>query len=109
MPTQIEVLASLQQVDQSLRSKTLAVAESEGRVAALEEAVRGQTGAATAGPPSWPVVSGLLRNRAAGEGSSASVLFQKPDSTIHQTRSRPPIRRGAQGARPQARKTRRPA
>src|SRR6185312_10783581 len=35
-----------QQVDQSLRTKTLAVAESEGRVAALEEAVRGQTTAA---------------------------------------------------------------
>ena len=48
MPTQIEVLASLQQVDQSLRTKTLAVAESEGRVAALEEAVRGQTAAASA-------------------------------------------------------------
>ena len=48
MPTQIEVLASLQQVDQSLRTKTLAVAESEGRVAALEEAVRGQSSAATA-------------------------------------------------------------
>ena len=47
MPTQIEVLATLQQVDQSLRAKTLAVAEGEGRVAALEEAVRGQTAAAT--------------------------------------------------------------
>ena len=47
MPTQIEVLATLQLVDQSLRTKTLAVAEGEGRVAALEEAVRGQTEAAT--------------------------------------------------------------
>ncbi len=47
MPTQIEVLASLQELDRSLRTKTLAVAEGEGRVAALEEAVRGQTSAAT--------------------------------------------------------------
>ena len=48
MPTQIEVLANLQLVDQSLRTKSLAVAEGEGRVAALEEAVRGQTAAANA-------------------------------------------------------------
>ena len=48
MPTQIEVLANLQTVDQSLRTKSLAVAEGEGRVAALEEAVRGQTAAANA-------------------------------------------------------------
>jgi uncharacterized protein len=47
LPTQIEVLASLQIVDQSLRTKSLAVAEGEGRVAALEEAVRGQTAAAS--------------------------------------------------------------
>ena len=48
MPTQIEELANLQTVDQSLRTKSLAVAEGEGRVAALEEAVRGQTAAANA-------------------------------------------------------------
>jgi len=48
LPTQIEVLATLQTVDQSLRTKSLAVAEGEGRVAALEEAVRGQTAAANA-------------------------------------------------------------
>jgi uncharacterized protein len=48
LPTQIEVLANLQLVDQSLRTKSLAVAEGEGRVAALEEAVRGQTAAANA-------------------------------------------------------------
>jgi predicted nucleic acid-binding Zn-ribbon protein len=48
LPTQIEMLANLQVVDQSLRTKSLAVAEGEGRVAALDEAVRGQTVAATA-------------------------------------------------------------
>ncbi len=39
MPTKIEVLATLQLVDQSLCAKTRTVAEGEGRVAALEEAV----------------------------------------------------------------------
>jgi uncharacterized protein len=48
LPTQIEVLATLQLMDQSLRTKTLAVAEGEGRVAALEEAVRAQTAATSA-------------------------------------------------------------
>jgi len=43
LPTQIEVLATLQLLDQSLHGKTRAVAEGEGRVAALEEAVRAQT------------------------------------------------------------------
>jgi predicted nucleic acid-binding Zn-ribbon protein len=49
LPTQIEVLATLQIVDQSLRAKTLEISESEGRVAALEEAVRAQTTATDAG------------------------------------------------------------
>jgi hypothetical protein len=48
LATQIEVLATLQVVDQSLRAKSLVVAEGEGRVAALEEAVQGQTTAASA-------------------------------------------------------------
>jgi uncharacterized protein len=43
LPTQIEVLATLQLLDQSLHRKTREVAEGEGRVAALEEAVRAQT------------------------------------------------------------------
>jgi uncharacterized protein len=41
--TQIEVLATLQIVDQSLRAKTLEISEAEGRVSALEEAVQAQT------------------------------------------------------------------
>jgi len=48
LPTQIEVLATLQVVDQSLRAKTLEVTEGERRVAALEEAVRAQTVGANA-------------------------------------------------------------
>jgi predicted nucleic acid-binding Zn-ribbon protein len=46
LTTQIELLATLQSVDQRLRTKTLEVADDEGRVAALEEAVRTQTVAA---------------------------------------------------------------
>jgi len=48
LTTQIELLATLQSVDQRLRTKTLEVADGEGRVAALEEAVRTQAVAAEA-------------------------------------------------------------
>jgi len=48
LPTPIEVLASLQSVDQRLRAKTLELTDSERRVAALEGAVREQTAAANA-------------------------------------------------------------
>jgi len=44
--SQIELLAALQVIDQSLRAKTLELAEGEGRVAALVEAARAQTAAA---------------------------------------------------------------
>jgi hypothetical protein len=43
LATQIELLATLQLVDQRLRAKRLEVDEGESRVAALEEAVRNQT------------------------------------------------------------------
>ena len=43
MPTQIQLLATLQLVDQSLRAKTLEIGEAESRVAAIEEALRAQT------------------------------------------------------------------
>jgi predicted nucleic acid-binding Zn-ribbon protein len=48
LPTQIELLATLQLVDQSLRAKTDEVAESEQRVGELEEAVAEQLAAVTA-------------------------------------------------------------
>jgi hypothetical protein len=48
LPSQIEVLAALQLVDQSLRAKTLEVDESERRVAVLEESFATQTAATTA-------------------------------------------------------------
>jgi len=50
LATQIGLLANLQVIDQSLRAKTLAVEEGQGRVAALEEAVQAQSAAAAA---SW--------------------------------------------------------
>jgi predicted nucleic acid-binding Zn-ribbon protein len=49
LATQIEALATLQIVDQSLRAKTLEISEAEGRVAALEEAVRAQMAATSEG------------------------------------------------------------
>jgi len=48
LATQIGLLANLQVIDQSLRAKTLAVEEGQGRVAALEEAVQAQSAAAAA-------------------------------------------------------------
>jgi hypothetical protein len=62
LATQIEVLATLQLVDQSLRAKSLVVAEGEGRVAALEEAVRGQTAAASAARDELTVLAGRQRD-----------------------------------------------
>jgi hypothetical protein len=48
LPSQIEFLARLQLVDQSLRAKTLEVTEGKARVDALERAVQAETAAATA-------------------------------------------------------------
>jgi predicted nucleic acid-binding Zn-ribbon protein len=48
LPEQIEFLARLQLVDQSLRAKTLEVAEGQARVDALESAVQAETAAAAA-------------------------------------------------------------
>jgi len=48
LATQIELLATVQTVDQSLRAKTLEIGEAEARVAALEEALRAQTATTTA-------------------------------------------------------------
>jgi uncharacterized protein len=48
LASEIETLAALQLVDQRLRAKTLEIAEGQGRVAALDEAVTAQTVAAGA-------------------------------------------------------------
>ena len=48
MSSQIELLVRVQQIDQIVREKTSTVEESEGRVAALEVALKAQTDNATA-------------------------------------------------------------
>jgi hypothetical protein len=48
LPKQIEFLARLQLIDQSLRAKTLEVTEGQARVDALESAVQAETAAASA-------------------------------------------------------------
>jgi len=57
LATQIGVLANLQIIDQSLRAKTLAVEEGQGRVAALEEAVQAQSAAAASARDELATVS----------------------------------------------------
>ena len=62
MSTQIELLATLQLVDQSLRQKTLEVEEGERRVAAVEEAVREHTAATTAAREEYAVLTARQRD-----------------------------------------------
>jgi uncharacterized protein len=85
LATQIEVLASLQQVDQSLRTKTLAVAEGEGRVAALEEAVRGQTTAADVERAQCKALAARQRDL---EGQLAAAEAKMKDRRMRITRIR---------------------
>jgi predicted nucleic acid-binding Zn-ribbon protein len=74
LPTQIEVLAALQQIDQRLRAKTLTVAEGEGRVAALEEAVRGQTAAAGAARQELDALMARQRELEASLGAAEAKM-----------------------------------
>ena len=85
MPTQIETLATLQLVDQSLRSKSLAVAEGEGRVAALEEAVNAQTAAAGAARAEN---AGLASRQRDLEGRLAAAEAKMKDRRMRITRIR---------------------
>jgi predicted nucleic acid-binding Zn-ribbon protein len=85
LATQIEVLASLQLVDQSLRTKSLTVAESEGRVAALEEAVRGQTEAARVTRDEHSALSARQRDL---EGRLAAAEAKMKDRRMRITRIR---------------------
>jgi uncharacterized protein len=85
LATQIEVLASLQLVDQSLRTKSLAVAEREGRVAALEQAVRGQTETARATREEHATLSARQRDL---EGRLAAAEAKMKDRRMRITRIR---------------------
>jgi len=85
LPTQIEVLATLQLVDQSLHTKTRAVAEGEGRVAALEEAVRAQTAAASAAREELAALGARQRDL---EGRLAVAEAKMKDRRMRITRIR---------------------
>jgi predicted nucleic acid-binding Zn-ribbon protein len=85
LPTQIEMLATLQLVDQSLRAKNLEISEAEGRVAALEEAVRAQT-AATA--TARDEVKGLGTRQRDLEGRLTAAEAKMKDRRMRITRIR---------------------
>ena len=85
MPTKIEVLATLQLVDQSLRAKTRTVAEGEGRVAALEEAVSAQTAAASAARVELAALGARQRDL---EGRLAAAEAKMKDRRMRMTRIR---------------------
>jgi len=63
LATQIDLLANVQIIDQSIRAKTLAVEEAQGRVAALEEAVQTQSAAAAAAREELAGVSARQQER----------------------------------------------
>jgi len=85
LPTQIEMLATLQLVDQSLRAKTLEISEAEGRVAALDEAVRGQT---TATGTARDEVKGLGTRQRDLEGRLTAAEAKMKDRRMRITRIR---------------------
>jgi predicted nucleic acid-binding Zn-ribbon protein len=85
LPTQIEMLATLQTVDQSLRAKTLEISEAEGRVAALDEAVRAQTTATETGRSE---VKGLGTRQRDLEGRLAAAEAKMKDRRMRITRIR---------------------
>jgi hypothetical protein len=85
LATQIELLATLQVLDQSLRAKTLEVAEAEGRVAALEEAVRTQATATAAARDELAVLTARQRDL---ETRLAAAEMKMKDRRMRITRIR---------------------
>ena len=74
MRSQIELLAEVQVIDQSLRVKTLELAEGEGRVASLIEATRAQTTAATVARAEHEVLTARQRDLETKLGAAESKL-----------------------------------
>ena len=74
MRSQIELLAAVQVIDQSLRTKTLDLAEGEGRVASLIEATRAQTTAATAARAEHSALTAKQRDLETKLGAAESKL-----------------------------------
>ena len=85
MPKQIEFLARLQLVDQSLRAKTLEVAEGQARVDALESAVQAETAAASAVRAELAVLGTRQRDL---EGRLAAAEAKMKDRRMRITRIR---------------------
>jgi predicted nucleic acid-binding Zn-ribbon protein len=85
LATQIQLLAEVQIVDQSLRTKTLEISEAEGRLAALEEAVRAQHGATGTGREE---VAGLASRQRDLEGRLAAAEAKLKDRRMRITRIR---------------------
>ena len=85
MATQIELLATLQLVDQSLRAKTLEVTEGEKRVATLEESVAAQTVATTA---AREALAALVARQRDLEGRLGAAEAKMKDRRMRITRIR---------------------
>ena len=85
MATQIELLATLQTVDQSLRAKSLEISEAEARVAALEEALRAQTEATTGARQENAALAARQRDL---EGRLAAAEIKAKDRRMRITRIR---------------------
>lgn len=85
MRSQIELLADLQIVDQRLRDKRRAVGESEGRLAALQEALTRQTAAAAESRASLAVLSGKQKELEDKLGANEARV---KDSRMRMTRIR---------------------
>jgi len=85
LATPIEVLASLQSVDQRLRAKTLELTDSERRVAALEGAVREQTAAANV---ARELLAGLATRQQGLETRLAAAESKMRDRRMRITRIR---------------------
>ena len=85
MATQIELLATLQLVDQSLRAKTLEVTEGEKRVSGLEESVAAQTIATTTGREA---LAALVARQRDLEGRLGAAEAKMKDRRMRITRIR---------------------
>ena len=85
MATQIELLAALQSVDQSLREKTREVEESESRVASLEEDTRAKTAAEAVAREE---LAGLATRQRDLEGRLATTESKLKDRRMRITRIR---------------------
>jgi predicted nucleic acid-binding Zn-ribbon protein len=85
LATQIDLLATLQNVDQRLRAKTLEVEDGEGRVSALEAAVKTQTAASTTAREELAALATRQRDL---EGRLAAAETKMKDRRMRITRIR---------------------